>query len=74
MINFNVFATTQLQKVVIVINKNNVGKVLSTVELLDLELCFNKSGYSNFTNIQYIVKCFYKKNIFSESVIFPVRH
>jgi len=29
----------QLQKVDIVINKNNVGKVLSTVELLDLELC-----------------------------------
>jgi len=24
----------------IVINKNNVGKVLSTVELLDLELCY----------------------------------
>jgi len=40
MINFNVFATTQLQKVVIVINKINVGKVLSTVELLDLELCY----------------------------------
>jgi len=30
----------QLQKVVIVINKNNVGKVLSTVELLDLELYY----------------------------------
>jgi len=30
----------QLQKVVIVINKNNVGKVFSTVELLDLELCY----------------------------------
>jgi len=30
----------QLQKVVIVINKNNVGKVLSTVELLDLESCY----------------------------------
>jgi len=30
----------QLQKVVIVINKNNVGKLLSTVELLDLELCY----------------------------------
>jgi len=30
----------QLQKVVIVINKNNVGKVLSKVELLDLELCY----------------------------------
>jgi len=29
----------QLQKVVIVINKNNVGKLLSTVELLDLEFC-----------------------------------
>jgi len=41
MIIFNVFATTQLQKVVKVINKNNVGKVLSTVELLDLELCIN---------------------------------
>lgn len=47
MINFNVFATTSItksgysvQKVVIVINKNNVGKVLSTVELLDLELCY----------------------------------
>jgi len=32
----------QLQKVVIVIKKNNVGKVLSTVELLDLELFINK--------------------------------
>jgi len=30
----------QLQKVDIVINKNNVGKVLSTVELLDLEFCY----------------------------------
>jgi len=30
----------QLQKVVIVINKNNAGKVLSNVELLDLELCY----------------------------------
>jgi len=30
----------QLQKLVIVINKNNVGKVLFTVELLDLELCY----------------------------------
>ena len=42
MINFNVFATTSItiQKVDIVINKNNVGKVLSTVELLDLELCY----------------------------------
>jgi len=28
----------QLQKVDIVINNNNVGKVLFTVELLDLEL------------------------------------
>ena len=28
------------KKLVIVINKNNVGKVFSTVELLDLELCY----------------------------------
>jgi len=30
----------QLQKVDTVINKNNVGKVLSTVELPDLEFCY----------------------------------
>ena len=30
----------QLQKLVIVINKNNVGKVLCNVELIDLELCY----------------------------------
>jgi len=40
MINFNVFATTSITKIGYVINKNNVGKVLSTVELLDLELCY----------------------------------
>ena len=58
---------------VIAINKNNVGKVLSNVELLDLDYAI-KIEYSNFANIQYIVKCFYIKKKNSESVIFPVRH